>query len=171
MDFTKMHAAYETFMPRPLKRLLYPVASSPIVLRQFGLYILIGVVVLAVDVLVLKTALAVGIYRPGAVTLGIFSGAIAQFLLNKLYNFPASSQPVAHQVTTYIGIFVMVWLATVGLVELGVRLLGLGAIWARLLTLFITVPTGFLTSRYLIFGPGVAHMWQQRGARRKAKML
>jgi putative flippase GtrA len=90
-----------------------------------------------------------------AVTLAFFTATVVQFFLNRHVAFANFDRPAVSQARTYAVIVVVSWLVAVGVVELGVRGLGLDPLVAKVVSIPPSAIVGFIGNRYLTFGPGI----------------
>ena len=146
---------YERRIPQRIRRWLVPIISSPATLRQFVVYVLIGVAVTGLDFGLLALLLYAGLYRPLSVSIAFLTACTAQFFLNKYCNFRNFDRTTSAQAGTYVALTVTFWLATVLWIEIMVRAFELPPLLAKLSFIPVNVVGGFLSVRYLAFGKGI----------------
>lgn len=149
-----------------MKRLLRTTLGSPHHARQFALYVTIGGLGVAVDLLSLAALLRVHVLLVPAVTLAFAASVAVHFTLNKYYNFRNHDRPIARQAGTYLVVASSVWLLTVLWIEFFVRYFGVSVMVAKVSVLPLNVVIGYFGTRFLAFGPGIGRSVRAWLARR-----
>ena len=123
-------------------------------LIQLGRYIIIGLIVTAID----TSSFAFQIKHHGALvvaaTLSYVLGVISHFTLNRLANFRNFDRSWQQQGRTYAAIVFCQYLLMLTFVSTGVAI-GLPPLWAKLVAIAVLFPITFLAHRYLTFGAGI----------------
>lgn len=110
-----------------------------------------------------------GFYRPLAATFSYCLAILLHFTLNKFLNFKNFERSTVSQFTTYLVVVSFSWVLTLLIIEVGVRLLRLTPVEAKLVAIAVNIPIGFLGHRFLTFGSGIKvllrqwqHLWLKR---------
>ena len=119
--------------------------------KQFVAYASVSVFVTCVDLLVLRTMLWLNLPQPVAVTIAFCSANAIQFSLYRYVVFRATHHHIAAQGAIYLISLATALILTVSLVAIFSHFLGLSTMVAKICTIPIIFPLGFLASRYLIF--------------------
>lgn len=123
-------------------------------LIQLGRYIVIGLIVTAID----TTSFAFQMKHHAALiiaaTLSYILGVISHFTLNRLVNFRNFDRSWQQQGRTYAAIVLCQYLLMLAFVSTGVAI-GLPPLWAKLVAIAVLFPITFLAHRYLTFGAGI----------------
>ena len=162
-----LFAYYQSYVPAVVRRRLHLVVDSPATLRLFLTYLLIGAFAVGIDFVILALLLRNGVIVPLAVSIAFFCSVLVHFILNKYYNFRNFDRTLWEQAKTYIVLSVTVWLLTVGWVEFFTREFGIPVLIAKALSTPLTVVIGYLSTRYLAFGPGIVRFAQLQWASRR----
>lgn len=144
---------YRRALPFALRRLIRPMIGSPESLDYFLRYAAIGAFVVGIDLLVLRSALALAVPRAFAVCLGLLASNCAEFSLNRWCNFRAFDRAVHEQFGKFALTAACTWTATLVGVEAYMRIFHFPALIAKVFTIPLTLPISFLASRYVIFAP------------------
>lgn len=123
--------------------------------RQLLLYAVIGGIVFVVDVGVFRVLVLAHVYLPVAVTVSFCAGVVAHFTLNRFWNFRNFDRRMRSQLRTYLVIVAIQYLVQIATVELGVSVVHLSPLVAKLMSIVINFPIGFLGHRYFTFGQGI----------------
>ncbi|HET9393767.1 MAG TPA: GtrA family protein [Candidatus Rubrimentiphilum sp.] len=136
--------------------MLQPAFHSAAIRWQFARYLAIGGTVFCVDIGSFQLFMRAGLALALAVTLSYGLAISAHFTLNKYLNFRSHDRTVGSQLSTYLAVAFVLWLISLGVVEVAFRVFGLTPLLAKLLAIAINVPLGFLGHRYLTFGAGIS---------------
>jgi putative flippase GtrA len=153
----------------PAKRLKLTSAQRSLLL-SFIRYLSIGGIVFCVDMGTFQLLLQTGTYRPFATTIAYILGVTVHFILNKFLNFRSFERSTLRQLRTYLIVVVFCWIATLLIVEVGVKW-GFTPFGAKLVAIALNIPIGYLCHRYLTFGSGISAAVRQvwRSIHRKPK--
>jgi putative flippase GtrA len=146
------------------RSLLSPLLDRKLV-RQFSLYVAVGVFGTLIDFGLFWALIAVHVWPAIAVTAAYFIATGTQFYLNRRYSFQAFDRLVLHQLGTFVVVTVLNWLLALAIVELGLRF-GLTPLAAKALSIPPGAIVGFLGNRYLTFGQGIRETLRGLGQRR-----
>lgn len=117
-------------------------------------YACIGCVVLCVDIFTLRALLLLKAPREGAVALAFLAAMAVQFTLNRWLNFRSSNGTLYVQVLWYLIITGANITLSIVLIDALVLSIGVDTLIAKVITLPITVPLGYLGHSYFTFGKG-----------------
>ncbi|HUZ50367.1 MAG TPA: GtrA family protein [Candidatus Dormibacteraeota bacterium] len=164
-----LYGAYERRLPEGVRMKFAPFVNSPHSLGLFLNYIWIGIVGEAILFAAFWLLLAVRMERLLALAISYTVAVSAQFVFNKYCNFRSFDRTIVQQAGTYVIITGVVYLVSVAVIEVSVRLFHLTPILGLLLTVPICLPIGYLGNRYLTFGPGILLRSLERFERMKQK--
>ena len=146
---------FDAILPSPLRRLLAPIIGTPQKFRQFVTYGSISCTALALDLITYWTMIKY-VAVPLALASGFAVSIASHFTLNKYVTFRSHDRPVTVQLRNYLIVTGLLYLVALGVVETGIHRFHLSEMAAKLVSVPITIPFGFLANKYLIFGSGVA---------------
>ncbi len=130
-----------------------PIASGAL-LRQFLVYAGVGAVATGVDwgsfYLCIKP---LGIHYTLAVVVSFLLGATTNYTLNRWITFRDRTRAIAAQVTVYAAVSLVSLLMSVGLMALGVEVVHLPPMWARILTTGVMLLANFVMHKFMTFNP------------------
>lgn len=124
-------------------------------IRHVLLYGLIGGIVFLIDVGLFRVLVSAHARLSAAVSISFCAGVVAHFTLNRFWNFRNFDRTMYSQLRTYTVIVVVQYVVQVATVEAGVTWGHLSPLAAKLLSIAINFPIGFLGHRYLTFGHGI----------------
>ena len=153
-------SVFDTILPAPLRKLLAPVVSTPEQFRQFVTYGSISLTALILDFVTYALALRVTIL-PLALACGFSVSIASHFSLNKFITFRSHSRSVVVQFRSYLIVTGTLYVIALCVIESAIRFGHANALAAKLLSIPITLPFGYLSNKYLIFGPGFTAMVQR----------
>ena len=155
---------------KPTAKALNSIQANRSKLLPLVRYIGIGGLVFWVDIGTFQALIHLGTYRPLATTIAYVLGVTVHFILNKFFNFRNFERSILHQLRTYLIVVVFCWIATLLIVELGVRW-GLTPFGGKLVAIIVNIPIGYLCHRYLTFGAGISATIKRfrRSANRKMR--
>ncbi len=131
-------------------------------------YVVIGAVVFVVDVGLFQLFVARGLALAMAATVAYGSALWAHFLLNKFMNFRSHDRATHEQASTYLVVSLVCWLVTLAVITFATNVLRMPPLQAKLLAVVVNLPIGFISNRFLTFGPGIIargrqfFFWQAR---------
>ena len=137
--------------------------------RFFFTYAAIGCVVFFVDILSYRMSLLLGARLYLAVTIAFVLALCVHFTLNKFVNFKNFDRAIHQQLRTYGVLVAFNYCLTLGTVELGVHW-GLSPLMAKIVSVGLVFPIGFLSQRHLTFGAGIGATARQLRAAAVARM-
>lgn len=120
-------------------------------MKHFAGYAAIGALGVALYLGVLWLLLHVGVARYVAVTAAYAVALTVHFILNRFSNFKAFDRPVHQQAPVYLLTVLVNYLVMLCTVAFGTRYWHMSAFEASVLAGFVTLPIGFLGTRYLAF--------------------
>lgn len=151
----RLWSIFNGILPTPLRTLLSPIIGTPQKLREFLTYGSISFTALVLDLVTYRVMID-HVAVPLALASGMAVSVTSHFSLNKYVTFRGTSQPIAAQAASYVLVVGLLYLLALAVVEFGIHVLHFSPMVAKLVSIPITVPFGFLSSKHLIFGPGIA---------------
>lgn len=145
---------FDAILPAPLRTLLAPIVGTPQKLRQFVTYGSISCTALVLD-LVTYWIMIQYVVVPLALASGFVVSIATHFTLNKYVTFRSHDRPVVVQLRNYLIVTGILYVVALAVVESGIHYFRLSEMAAKLVSVPITIPFGYLANKYLIFGPGV----------------
>lgn len=124
---------------------------GPVPAKQLLYYAGVGVLGALVDFSLLAILLWLQCPRIPAVSASFLTSAAVQFVVNRRHVFRATARSPAMQLPLYTLAVISCWFATVSVVELGVRVLALAPLLAKLASIPVVFPLGFLMNRCVVF--------------------
>jgi putative flippase GtrA len=146
---------FDAILPAPLRALLAPVIGTPQKLRQFLTYGSISCTALILDLITYRIMIGY-VAVPLALASGFAVSVTSHFSLNKYVTFRSHARPVAVQLRAYLIVTGLLYVVALAVVETGIHYLHLSEMAAKLVSVPITIPFGYLANKHLIFGPGIA---------------
>ena len=144
---------FDAILPAPLRRLLAPVIGTPQKLRQLLTYGSISLTALILDLLTYRFMIE-HVAVPLALASGFAVSITSHFSLNKYVTFRSNDRPVAVQLRAYLTVTGLLYVVALTMVETAIHRFGFSEMAAKLISIPITIPFGFLANKHLIFGPG-----------------
>ncbi len=120
-------------------------------MRVIALYIAVGICTTIIDFGLLRLGIACGLVQPLAVSVAIVTAGVFQFSMYRFVVFRARERPVGLQAGGYFATLAVAWWSTVLLVEGFTHWLLVGTLVAKMMTIPIVLPVGFLVNRYIVF--------------------
>jgi putative flippase GtrA len=132
---------------------MHPLRTRPlgVPIQLFIGYASVSVFVTCIDLGILHSLVNVRMPQPIGVSIAFLTANGVQFSLYRYVVFRALQRPVMIQGSAYVLVLVISWWLTVALVALITHLFGVATMLAKLFTIPITFPLGFLLNRYVIF--------------------
>jgi putative flippase GtrA len=150
----RLWSIFDAILPAPLRTLLSPIIGTPQLLRQFVTYGSISVTALVLDLITYRFMIE-HVIVPLALATGFTVSVTSHFSLNKYVTFRSHARPVAVQLRTYLIITGLLYVIALTVVETAIHAFHWSAMAAKLLSIPVTIPFGYLANKHLIFGPGV----------------
>lgn len=122
---------------------------------SFIVYISIGFFVMLIDLGLFRLFLIQNLYRPIAASIAYLTAITVHFFLNKFFNFKNFDRSTFKQMQTYAIVAAFCWLATVSVIEIGVRVFGLGEMFSKFVAILVNIPLSYLGHRYFTFSSGI----------------
>jgi putative flippase GtrA len=140
---------------------LTQLARSSETRRTFIGYLIVGVTGVALYVVLLQAFVHVGTPPFAAFTLSYVLAGSSQFLMNKYWNFRAFDRAIHHQFSTYAVIVAVNYAIMIAVEEFGMHVLHMTPLWAYVLSIPFNLPIGYITNRFLTFGPGIIALFRR----------
>lgn len=129
---------------------------SPALLRQFVVYAAVGAVATAVDWGSFYACIKpLGIHYALAVVVSFLLGATTNYTLNRWITFRDRTKAIAAQVTVYAAVSLVSLLMSVGLMALGVEVVHLSPMGARIVTTGVMLLANFAMHKAMTFNPAL----------------
>jgi len=151
----RVWSIFNGILPAPFRRLLAPIIGTPQKLRQFITYGSISCTALILDLITYRIMIGY-VAVPLALASGFTVSVTSHFSLNKYVTFRNHDRPVAIQLRTYLIVTGILYVVALTVVETAIHYFHLSEMTAKLVSVPITIPFGYLANKHLIFGPGVA---------------
>jgi putative flippase GtrA len=119
-----------------------------VILRQFMVYIVVGVLTAILDIGTMQLLLLAGVAYPLAVSVGFGVGLLFNYLMQQRVTFKAAHS--FKSLWRYALLLLLNYLLTLGCVELGVRMLD-SILLGKLLSLPLVAVNGFVLGRYWVY--------------------
>lgn len=124
-------------------------------LRRFTIYIAIGSLVFALDTGTFALLMRAHMVLAVAATLSYMFGIGAHFSLNRVLNFRNFERSMHGQIKTYLVVAGFCYLVSLGVIEAGFRLFHLTPIAAKMLSIVLNIPIGYMGHRCFTFSGGI----------------
>jgi putative flippase GtrA len=134
-------------------------------LWQLVRYYSISAVALGIDIGFFQGLVSTGRSATLAGAVSYALGAAFHFTANRQWNFRAFHRPARAQLVTYLIIVGTAWAVNVAVIMVCTTRLGLPPLTAKLASVVITLPLGFLGHKYFTYRYGIAGAAQQLAAR------
>lgn len=118
-------------------------------LRHFFKYVCGGVLSALIDICVLQTCIAMGFSTTGALSLGFFSGLIANYLYHSRLTFKSKS-PVGDMFKFSV-VVALNYTITLAFVFVSNSVLHFGVLSGKIFSLPVIAIIGFMLSKYWVF--------------------
>lgn len=129
---------------------------SGALLRQFFVYAAVGAVATAVDWGSFYACIhPLGIHYALAVVVSFLLGATTNYTLNRWITFRDRTRAIAAQVTVYAAVSLVSLLMSVGLMALGVEVVHLSPMGARIVTTGVMLLANFVMHKAMTFNPAL----------------
>ena len=123
--------------------------------RHFIAFVLIGSFVFVVDAGTFQILLLRGLPLALSATIAYALGIFTHFNLNRSLNFRNFDRSIGNQAITYAIVVAFCYVVTIGVIEGGVRLLGMVPLYAKIIAVVINAPLSFFGHRHLTFSHGI----------------
>jgi putative flippase GtrA len=90
-----------------------------------------------------------------AATLAYIFGVCAHFTLNRTLNFRNFERSLHGQMGTYLVVVACCYCISLGVIEAGFRLFHLAPLVAKIVSVAVNIPIGYVGHRYLTFSGGI----------------
>jgi putative flippase GtrA len=117
-------------------------------------YISIGAVVAATDVASFQALIMLHVFLPLTTTIAFVLATLVHFLLNKLWTFRVRGAPHTYQVVAYLTVLSASLVITQLVIETSVLVFHIIPVVAKIVALFVQLPTSFFGHRYFTFREG-----------------
>lgn len=118
-------------------------------------YLAIGGFVFAIEIASFQAFVHAGFLLPVATSLSFLLAVSAHFTLNRFFNFRNFERTIVQQAGTYAVVAAFALFVQNAIVQVGVHVLTLSPLAAKVAGIAVNVPLGFLGHRYLTFGRGI----------------
>lgn len=140
--------------------------------KHLALYAAIGSFVFVLDTGSFQLLMNAHVTLAVAATFAYVFGVCAHFTLNRTLNFRNFERSLQGQLSTYLVIVACCYCISLGVIEAGFRLLHLTPLAAKVLSVAVNIPIGYVGHRYLTFSGGIraafAHFRSQYFEKRAA---
>jgi putative flippase GtrA len=124
-------------------------------LRHGAMYAAIGSFVFVLDAGSFVLLMRAHVTLACAATLAYILGVCAHFTLNRTLNFRNFQRSLHGQIGTYLVVVGFCYCISLGVIEAGFRLLHLTPFIAKVVSVAVNIPIGYVGHRYLTFSGGI----------------